>query len=83
MSLVVRVISEAVENLSNSAPENPTTFEKTSCLILCATPAAVLDEIRPTRIVAAAPARVSSSIYIPVVRIYLIRIAPVSTPSSS
>ena len=68
MSLVVRVIREAVENLSNSTLEKLSTLEKVSLRISRAAPAAVLDARKPTAIVLAPPTSETSSINPPVRR---------------
>ena len=52
MSLVLRVISDAVENLSNSTFEKLTTFLNTSLRRLRPIPAPTLEPINPTTIVA-------------------------------
>ena len=51
IEIVERVMSEAVENLSNSAFEKPSTLRNTSRRILRPSPAAVREASSPTRIV--------------------------------
>ena len=66
---MVLVISDAVENLSNSLFEKLSTFLKISDLIDLAAPALTFDAVRLTRIVAAAQHKVINIIYIPILRI--------------
>ena len=67
-SLFVRVMSDAVENLSNSRCEKPSTLVKTAVRRSRAMPAPVRAEMRPTRMVANAPRRVRRSIMPPILR---------------
>ena len=80
ISLVLLVIRDAVENLSNSPFENPTTFRKTLSLKLRPSPAPTREAMRPTRILAAIPSPASRSIFPPVARIYRELISPTSIP---
>ena len=65
-SLVERVISEAVENLSNSVLEKPSTFWNTAWRMSRATPAAVRAARKPTAIVHAPPSSEINSIMPPI-----------------
>ncbi len=68
MSLVVLVMSEAVENLANSEFEKFSTFSKTSLLRALAEAAAIFDAIKATIIVHSALSRVTRTIVKPVRR---------------
>ena len=68
ISFVERVISEAVENLSNSVLEKLSTFWKTLRRRSRANPAAVRAARKPTVIVQAPESRVTSSISPPMLR---------------
>ena len=83
ISLVLLVINDAVENLSNSALENPMTLRKVSRLSPRPTLAPTLDAIRQARILAAMPSAASPSIFAPVFKIYTVLICPVSRPICS
>ena len=80
ISLVLLVISDAVENLSNSALENPTTFLNTFPLRSRPVLAATLEARSPTVTLASIPRNASASILPPVVKIYLFWILSVFTP---
>ena len=69
MSFVLLVISDAVENLSNSALEKPTTLRNTFSRSLHPTPAPTRDASSPTSILAAIPRNASASILAPVCKI--------------
>ena len=69
MSFVLLVISDAVENLSNSALEKPTTLRNTFSRSLRPTPAPTRDASSPTSILAAIPRNASASILAPVCKI--------------
>ncbi len=64
-SFVVLVMREAVEKLSSSLPEKPSTRSKTAWRRSRAKPEPTLDDMRPTRTVAAAPSRVRRSMVPP------------------
>ena len=65
ISLVLRVIREAVENRSSSALEKETTLPNTWLRSRMETPAAVRLASRPTMIAAATDSRVTPSILAP------------------
>ncbi len=69
MSLVERVMSDAVENLSNSVLEKFSTRSNTMRRRLRARPADVLAARKPTAMVHAPESSDSSSIIIPTLRI--------------
>ena len=69
ISLVLLVISEAVENSSNSPLENPTTLRNTSLLKPFPTLAPTRDAISPTIMLATMPRAARASILAPVPRI--------------
>ncbi len=84
MSLVVRVMSEAVEKRSNSAPEKRCTFSKTNLRRSRARPAPVRADSRPTATTQAAPIRDTTNMRPPVTRISAdcaAGAAPVMTPT--
>jgi len=66
MSFVVRVIKDAVENLSNSAFENCSTLVKIPLRRSCASPAATRAEKKPTAIANNTLASAISSIQPPI-----------------
>ena len=68
ISLVVRVINEAVENLSNSELEKSWTLSKTFLRRSRASPAAVLEDKKPTRMVQVMESKVNNSMSMPVLR---------------
>ncbi len=65
MSLVERVIKEAVENLLNSTMEKPSTFLKTFWRTSRANPVAVRADKNPTPTAATPPPKVTPSIIRP------------------
>ena len=69
ISFVLLVISDAVENLSNSALENPTTLRNTFSRSPRQTPAPTRDANSPTIILAAIPRNASASSLAPVCKI--------------
>lgn len=81
MSLVVRVMSDAVPSLSNSRREKRSTREKTFSRRSRPKPVEVLEDRYPAPMAQAIPMKATRSIRPPVSRIY--RVSPAGIPTST
>ena len=81
MSFVLRVISEAVENLFISAFENPTTLVNVFSLKSRPMPAPTLDAANPTATAARSMATAKINILPPIFQRYWICISSMSIPA--